>query len=239
MSGNDVKIRFSRGNLQYNAALDIWRFAANQYDVIGVDNQKSSNTYEGWIDLFGWGTSGYSDKYPYFVSQDLADYSDIVDVNLDISKTNYDWAYFNKISNGEDSVKVWRILSKEEWRLLFEKYYYTIATVCGVRGVILSERDDIQDVVFFAKDFKENDFDAVLWSDLERDGCVFFPFAGYRIGRVYYKDMNRLRIWTSTSIDDAFAYVWGNENNHYYDIQESTIEEYLYVGLSVRPVVVY
>ena len=65
-------VYFSRGNLQFNAAQGThktadstaqgtWRFAENQYDIIGVDNKKISSTYDGWIDLFGWGTSGWGE----------------------------------------------------------------------------------------------------------------------------------------------------------------------------------
>ncbi len=53
------QVRFSKGNLQYQASTKTWRFADQQYDVIGMDNEKISETYSGWIDLFGWGTSGY------------------------------------------------------------------------------------------------------------------------------------------------------------------------------------
>jgi len=48
-----------KGNLQYQATTKTWRFADQQYHVIGMDNEKISETYSGWIDLFGWGTSGY------------------------------------------------------------------------------------------------------------------------------------------------------------------------------------
>lgn len=65
-------VTFSSGNLQYNAAQGshycadgsvqqgTWRFAEHQYDYIGYDNNNISKTYDGWIDLFGWGTSGYN-----------------------------------------------------------------------------------------------------------------------------------------------------------------------------------
>ena len=53
------KVAFSKGNLQYQASTDTWRFAENQLSVIGEDNQNISPTYSGWIDLFGWGTSGW------------------------------------------------------------------------------------------------------------------------------------------------------------------------------------
>ena len=63
-------VAFASGNLQYNAAQGshycadgsvqqgTWRFAEHQYDYIGDANSNISQTYDGWIDLFGWGTSG-------------------------------------------------------------------------------------------------------------------------------------------------------------------------------------
>lgn len=65
-------VAFASGNLQYNAAQGshycadgsvqqgTWRFAEHQYDNIGDANRNISKTYDGWIDLFGWGTSGYN-----------------------------------------------------------------------------------------------------------------------------------------------------------------------------------
>ena len=65
-------VTFSSGNLQYNATQGshycadgsvqqgTWRFAEHQYDYIGDANSNISKTYDGWIDFFGWGTSGYN-----------------------------------------------------------------------------------------------------------------------------------------------------------------------------------
>lgn len=53
------QVAFSQGNLQYQASTNTWRFAENQTDYIGSDNKNISATYDGWIDLLGWGTSGY------------------------------------------------------------------------------------------------------------------------------------------------------------------------------------
>lgn len=65
-------VAFASGNLQYNAAQGshycadgsvqqgTWRFAEHQYDYIGDANRNISQSYDGWIDLFGWGTSGYN-----------------------------------------------------------------------------------------------------------------------------------------------------------------------------------
>ena len=45
------QVFFSPGNLQYNAALNRWRFAENQYDCIADGNAYASSHYDGWIDL--------------------------------------------------------------------------------------------------------------------------------------------------------------------------------------------
>mgnify|MGYP007102081818 FL=1 len=64
---------FAKGNLQYQASTNTWRFADNQYDFVGnekkgnvfVGETKCSNTqisesYAGWIDMFCYGASGYN-----------------------------------------------------------------------------------------------------------------------------------------------------------------------------------
>ena len=56
------KVCFAQGNLQYQASTNTWRFAENQYDALTTENTNVSATYVGWIDLFGWGTSGYDEK---------------------------------------------------------------------------------------------------------------------------------------------------------------------------------
>ena len=53
-------VRFSQGNLQYQASTGTWRFAESQSDYIGEGNANIGESYDGWIDLFGWGTSGYN-----------------------------------------------------------------------------------------------------------------------------------------------------------------------------------
>ncbi len=58
------RVRFSRGNLQYQASTKTWRFAEHQYDIIG-DNpgnttETGRDTQSEWIDLFGWGATGFN-----------------------------------------------------------------------------------------------------------------------------------------------------------------------------------
>lgn len=64
-------VSFAPGNLQFNAVQGshlradgttgkgTWRFAENQWDYVGSNNKNIAENYNGWIDLFGWGTSGY------------------------------------------------------------------------------------------------------------------------------------------------------------------------------------
>ena len=87
-----LQIRFSRGSLQYRSSTSTWRFAEHQYDFVGNDtagnvseggvkcnNLLISSAYDGWIDLFGWATSGYHNEndtlnvnhYPYSTSCDV------------------------------------------------------------------------------------------------------------------------------------------------------------------------
>ncbi len=51
---DSTKVYFSQGNLQYQASTGTWKFADNQYDMIGDNNSNISSSYSGWIDLFGW-----------------------------------------------------------------------------------------------------------------------------------------------------------------------------------------
>lgn len=45
------KVYFSKGNLQYQASTNSWRFAERQWNYIGETNQNISDSYDGWIDL--------------------------------------------------------------------------------------------------------------------------------------------------------------------------------------------
>ena len=71
----DKQVYFSQGNLQYQASTDTWRFAENQYDMIGNDNANVSSSYSGWIDLFGWGTG----NHPTDTIQNSEIYNEFVD----------------------------------------------------------------------------------------------------------------------------------------------------------------
>ena len=117
-------VTFSPGNLQYHAVNNKWRFAPNQTDYIGYDNENISSTYNGWIDLFGWGTG----NNPTNKSTDYNDYQTFVD-----------WGV-NKI--GSYSPNTWRTLTYNEWYYLLTNRFNAsnlkgVAQVNGVNGLIL------------------------------------------------------------------------------------------------------
>ncbi len=58
---DSTKVYFSQGNLQYQASTNTWRFAENQWDYV-LAYYRNSSFNDFWIDLFGWGTTGYNGK---------------------------------------------------------------------------------------------------------------------------------------------------------------------------------
>jgi len=227
---DDKQIYFSQGNLQYQASTGIWRFAEHQWDFVGTqtpdsegysggtvngsDNAYISENYEGWIDLFGWGTSGYNDKFPYMTSITLSDYGDGLN---DITGTNYDWGVYNKISNGGNQAGLWRTLTKDEWVYLIAtridaKNKKGSATINNVKGLVLLP-DDWKlpsDVTFTS--IGMNTYSAEEWSEMEANGAVFLPAAG----NGFYNPDNNVCIirkvlstgfyWSSTPKNSDFIY---------------------------------
>ena len=147
VSDND-SVYFSRGNLQYCAgngtvhktadgtiAQGTWRFAENQYDMIGEGNSNIDSTYTGWIDLFGMGTSGWNSKatcyQPWSKSETYSDYYPGGSFSVDLTGTyaNADWGVFNAISNGGNEPNKWRTLTTSEWQYLFQNNKWTLGYI--------------------------------------------------------------------------------------------------------------
>ena len=145
------QVYFSQGNLQYQHqdSTGIWRFAENQYDYIGSANSNISQFYSGWIDLFGWGTSGYDHGancyQPWNKSGDYDDYYayGIWNKNLNDESGTADWGY-NAISNGGNQENQWRTLSQSEWDYVL----YGRNTTSGIRFAKATIREQIIDTIF-------------------------------------------------------------------------------------------
>ena len=204
-------VLFSKGNLQYKASTNTWRFAENQSDYIGRDNQYISSTYNNWIDLFCWGTSGYNHGavcyQPWSTSTTTSDYYAYGNplYNLERMTGKADWGY-NAISNGGNTENQWHTLTNEEWDYVF-KYRetpsgirYAVGRINNVCGVILLP--DNWDESYYSLNipntyyasYNSNVFDDTQWSTMEAHGAVFLPAAGLRQG---------------TSVDYDYINEWG------------------------------
>ncbi|MBO4739818.1 MAG: hypothetical protein J5606_09725, partial [Bacteroidales bacterium] len=247
------KIVLAPGNLQWSAtgthataegtAAGTWRFAANQWDTIGTDNANIDSNYTGWIDLFGWGTSGYDNKYPYMTSTTETDYGN---GKNDILGTNYDWGVYNAIynphTNTTDEPGTWRILTKDEWYYLMKTrstssgIRYAKASVNGVNGLIIVP-DNWSTSIYTLNstnttkaNYTTNTITAADWTNMEQAGCIFLPAAGRRGTSVNFVGSEGY-YWAGTYNNSGYAYNL-NFNSSYLD--PSNHSSYRNLGFSVR-----
>lgn len=241
------KVYFSRGNLQYKASTNTWRLAEHQYDYLGTANTNISSTYRSWIDLFGWGTSGWNSGNTYYQPWNTANsggslYGPPGSYNMTGNYANSDWGVYNSISNGGNQSNQWRTLTKEEWTYVFETrntvsgIRYAMAKIGNVNGVILLP-DGWNTSVYSLNNpntndasYSSNTLTAAQWSILEQAGAVFLPAAGYRYG-VSILDVGSKGCYWSASYCDS-----GNSFGlFYYDsFLNSNANFRRDIGLSVR-----
>lgn len=223
--GSGKIVYFSQGNLQYQASTNTWRFATNQYDYIGNDNSNISQTYSGWIDLFGWGTSGYDHGavcyQPWSTSQTHSDYYAYGQANYGLYNQTgkADWGY-NAISNGGNTTNTWRTLtggSNGEWRYIFETrstpsgIRFAKAKVNGVNGVILLPDDwsasyySLGNTNQGGASYSSNIISSTQWNTLEQHGAVFLPSAGNRFGTSVYDVGGYGYYWSASYYDSYIA----------------------------------
>ena len=224
--GEGVLVRFSRGNLQYQAASNVWRFAEHQYDCAGLDNEQISATYNGWIDLFGWGTSGWNSGanvyQPWSVSTDNTDYyvGGSSQGGLTGMYAEADWAWHNAIQNGGNQPHQWRVLTEEEWRYLLEErpdatLKCGAASIGGKNGmVILPDNWVLPQGLTFSPDWSgwsTNAYTKQQWSRMEAAGAVFLPAAGSRYGTLVGDVLYEGVYWSSSADDDSYVCVVRHE----------------------------
>ena len=227
------RVHFSRGNLQYQASTGTWRFAVNQYDFVGdgtdgnvkvgstkCDNTKISNTYSGWIDLFGCGTG----SNPTNSSQTSSEYMSFVD-----------WGD-NRIYNGGDAVNQWRTLTITESSYLFHgranaEELCGMGKVNGVQGVILlpdawvlpegqtfnsgkAKGMSWASAGYFdgtngANHYNDNSYTIAQWKKMEEAGAVFLPAAGYRDGTTIKEVTEIGSYWLYSTSVTAYSQIMG------------------------------
>ena len=244
---SNKSVYFSQGNLQFNAVQgkhatasnDVvkgtWRFAENQYDIIdSLGNSKISETYDGWIDLFGWGTSGWSSGanayQPWATSTSYSDYYPDGDEsnNLTGDFANADWGVYNAISNGGNEPNQWRTLTTLEWQYLFQNNKWTLGyikttekdsslcfmlipeTFTAPEETTVSVLSETTSSTYLNKLTvpSTNKYTTEQFSSLEKLGVVALPCGGRR----YETMINFLgtdgNYWSSSAYDSYNAYVF-------------------------------
>ena len=154
INSDGSQVYFAAGNLQYQCSTEEWRIAPHQWDYIGNgssftnvnygNNASIANGYNGWIDLFGWGTSGYhadnnnTRYHPYSWDNDGSSstsngYGPSSGYSLTGNYANCDWGVYHSNTtntthgsilqyngaNVEENV-AWRTLTSNEWKYLLQ-----------------------------------------------------------------------------------------------------------------------
>ena len=235
------QVFFSQGNLQYQALTNTWRFAENQWEFVGgyfmgvnkeygnvyengvkCDNDLIAFDYSGWIDLFGWGTSGWNSGavcyQPYSVSGNDTDFflGGSYENNMVGAFSKADWGMYNSISNGGKQVGLWRTFTKAEWEYVLT----TRQTSSGIRfakgivndvsGLILLP-DNWNVSIYFLNSTNQMDssFGSNLisisdWETMESNGAVFLPKGG---NRFWGYNCDAGDYWTTTT--NGFGEIYG------------------------------
>ena len=231
---NGDQVYFSQGNLQYQASTNTWRFAEHQWDYVGgvelqtdiefgnvyengikCDNAFRSPTYDGWIDLYAWATSGFNHGsvcyQPWSTSyqpEDFYAYGDWTN-NLYDDDGRADWGY-NAIANGESQENIWRTLTAEEWsfimnqRSTFSDLRYVFAIVNDVKGIIILPDDWDSSCYYFITyntTFENNVVSLDDWNNvLQIRGAAFLPNSG-QSGYTDYWYGAISQYWSASSTD--------------------------------------
>lgn len=207
----DKQVMFSQGNLQHNPATNVWRFADRQYDIIGSANGKLSPTYNGWLDMFGWGTGNYAT---------------LASNNSSHFGFYTEWGS-NPIANGGNEANVWRALTRDEWGYLFNdrenaEILFGLGRVENVKGMIILPDNWVlpNGVSFVASTtqglahegkyyftsgvdgYTHNVYTADEWTIMEANGAVFLPAAGHRSSKSVGGVNGEGDYWSSTGDRD-------------------------------------
>ncbi len=168
------QVRFAQGNLRYQPSTKLWRFADHQYDTLGYYNSLISETYDGWMDMFPWGTGAQ----PLKMSTDVWDYQEYTE-----------WGD-NPIVNGGNKEKMWRTLTRKEWDYLVDErpnadIRQGSAEVNGISGYVFLPDDWTlpEGLTFIPKADKYevlNHYTFKQWHAMEVAGAVFLPSCGTR-----------------------------------------------------------
>ena len=202
------QVRFSQGNLQFQPNGIFWRFAEHQYDYVGgatagnvnyafskCNNAFIDRYYDGWIDLFGWGTG----EEPWNAAEESRLYGMF-----------NEWGA-NTIMNGGILIDGWRTLTFDEWFYLLvsrpnAENLRGQATVGKVHGYVLLPDDwQLPKKISFTpcpNDWTTNTYSGAQWEKMEKAGAVFLPAGGFRSGNEVQVVQVMGFYWSSTLFEN-------------------------------------
>jgi hypothetical protein len=205
---------FAPGNLQYNVDNHSWRFAENQYDVIGLDERNKSEDNQ-WIDLF---------VYPIDKAQ--------------VNNNRYDWSDIRLQDANEQGE--WTILSSQEWFYLLNirpnaDKLYAYATILGVNGLVLFPDNHVR-AGMSVTNTQMGTISPMEWEVMEKEGIVFLPINAI----AYAKNVvlkNRANYWTQELFlpSKAYSFYFDFDSNKFYEFNPSDVN----AASSVRCVQVF
>ena len=256
---SDTKqVYFACGNLQYNLSSGDWRFApmgTMAYTMVPANFNFNNpvaymmeptgnvgNNYtnfisnypanEGWMSLFGWGTSGEGGCLPTLTSTNAADYYQADSYSGPAAPrmacTNYDWGVKNAIINPlaenpsiPDPAGTWRMLTTEEWEYLLNnrtnQWGHNYVNVVMDNGTSMpgfliypqgvTEKPDCvtSDLLWFGRNMAnitQKEFEDLLYFV----GCAFLPMYSERTGTtVSILDDNECHYWTASDSTAEWA----------------------------------
>lgn len=219
-----LQVRFSAGNLQYTRYEDPgsgemtgkWRFAEHQYDMIQDNNAGIDYYYEGWIDLFGWGTSGWNSgggaAYEPYMTTGTFKPGGSNDADLLGTYANSDWGVYNGTNiyygSNPSGLSSWRTLTNDEWNYLLTgrsnaASKYALATVGSSHGlVLLPESWTLPTGCSFTagtgSGYSTNTYTLEQWDLMEMAGAIFLPSAGKRSGTIVSETPASGYYWSAT-----------------------------------------
>lgn len=228
---------FVGSSRQHNSSSDYSDVLGNVFGVNGnlgtkCDNIEIASDYKGWIDLFGWATSGYSSGasayQPYHHPNSTGAY-----LQKAITGTNSDWGIYNAIynpsSNTTDAPGTWYTPTIGNWTYMIGEatHTYTHRTTTSGSFYVKAELEGhIYGLILFPdhwdnsiytfkegsinkhdEDYKENQITLDNWNTkLEPAGCVFLPSVGYLDSSVSNIRVN----WLSQTSNLSNGYYWAS-----------------------------
>ena len=220
------KVFISPGNLQFQASTNTWRFANYQYDYVGgkysgnvyengtrCNNGDISGTYDGWIDLFGWGTGNNPTLHicgDEYIDNPEKFYYEFIDWGINGIK--YQQTQYRANS--------WRTLTGDEWDYLVSERE-NANSLCGYAQVEDRNGEKIKGCIFLPDDwvsssavsftpgvtrYDVNDYTLSQWEKMEAKGAIFLPCAGWRNGNEMRNSSFDGIYWSSDKSESLWAY---------------------------------